>query len=343
MMRRMWEGPAPRPARRALLLGGAALPLLAAGCGVRLEEDAPPVPLVPTRTPLPAEDLLVPLTRECRTLADVAARTSGAVAAALVPLHHRQHTVLRTTLIRLGVPTEVVDGTGTTADDSPTPSPTASAASPTTTTSEPTTPTTTSTASPTATGPTEPPADLARAEGDSATRAATFSGADGDLHPTLAALHAQRFAAAVLLGEDEPVAPGDPVEDASVEELAAQTRGAVYFLEVVAARTSGATAKRARATLGRLEDLVAEQVAGGPGPTAALGHPLPFEVRSPDDATRLARESLGTLRAGYGPRLDPLLRAGGDAGWTAASRWLGTVEAECHRWGLALQPFPSLS
>jgi hypothetical protein len=343
MMPRMRQGPAPRPARRALLGGVLALPVLATGCGVRLEEDAPRVPLVPTRTPLLAEDRLVLLTTECATLAALASDTSGRTAADLVPVHERQHTVLRTSLVRMGVPLEVVDG-----PEPSTPSATpATSSSPAPSTTPPTTgtgtPTASPPASPTATGPTGDPGDLARAEGDSAGGAAACSAASEELWPTLAALHAQRFAATVLLGGDAPVGPGDPVSAPPVEELAAETQGAVYFLQVVAARTSGADGKRARATLGRLEKLLAEQVDGGPRPTGALGHPLPFDVGSPSDAARLARETLGTLRAGYGPRLDALVRADGDAGWTAATRWLGTVEAECHRWGLALQPFPGLS
>ncbi len=70
--------------------------------------------------------------------------------------------------------------------------------------------------------------------------------------------------------------------------------------------------------------------------------PLPFEVRTARDATRLARQALAGLRGAHGSRLAGLREEHGDDGWTAATRWLGTVEAECHRWRLPLEPFPGL-
>ena len=110
MMRRMEEGGARNPRRRALVLGALAAPVLLAGCGVRLEDDAPPLPLIPSREPLAGEDELTALTRACVALAELAQATPGATATALVPAHRRQHTVLRTTLVRRGVPVEAVDG-----------------------------------------------------------------------------------------------------------------------------------------------------------------------------------------------------------------------------------------
>ena len=55
------QGVTRRTARRRRA-GALALP--AAGCGIRLEDDAPRVPLVPARTPVPAEAELVALTRD---------------------------------------------------------------------------------------------------------------------------------------------------------------------------------------------------------------------------------------------------------------------------------------
>ncbi len=309
MMPRMGEGSAPRHPRRTLLAAAVTLPLVG-GCGVRLEEGAPPVPLVPTRTPLPGEDLLVALTRECVALAEEATRTPGEVAGALVPVHRRQHTVLRTTLVRLGVPVEVVDGTPP-------------ASSP-------------------GTRATSAAATLGRAEASSAARAPSFALAPENLRPTLAALHAQRYAAAVLLTGEAAGPPARPLGGDVVTQLAAQTAGAIYFLEVVAARTSGSVRTRASRTLEALGTLLDEQLAGGAQAPEALGHPLPFPVRTRADATRLARESLGTLRAAYGPRLDSLLGSRPTAGWAATTRWLGAVEAQCHRWSLPLEPFPGL-
>lgn len=50
--------PGPRVPRRALLLG-AGLGLVVSGCGIRLEDDAPDIPLVPHRTPVPGEAALL--------------------------------------------------------------------------------------------------------------------------------------------------------------------------------------------------------------------------------------------------------------------------------------------
>jgi hypothetical protein len=337
MMPRMRVGGSASPSRRALLVGAlGALPALG-GCGIRLEDDAPRVPLVPTREPLPGEALLTALTRECAHLADLAGTATGDLATDLAPLHRRQHTVLRTTLVRLGVPAAVVDapvpaGTGT--PSAPPSGAATTSGSPSSSVSASATP---------SSSPEEVLALLGTEEGRSASLATRFTTVEAELHVTVAALHAQRFAAAVLLTGSEPEVPPEPVEAEVVEELAARTAGAVYLLEVVAARTGGRTRKRARATLGSLRTVLAEQVAGGSAPPAALGHPLPFPVRSTADANRLAQEALEALRAALGARLDLLLDPLGAPGWSAATRWLGTVETECHRWGLDLQPFPGLT
>ncbi len=89
------------------LLGAAVLP--ASACGIRLEDDAPRVPLVPTRTPVPVEAALVALTRDTVALATASAALEGDLAADLAALHRRQHTVLRTTLLRRQVPAADLD------------------------------------------------------------------------------------------------------------------------------------------------------------------------------------------------------------------------------------------
>jgi hypothetical protein len=323
MMPRMREGGAPGPRRRALLAGALAAPALLAGCGVRLEDDAPPVPLVPTREPIPDEDVLTALTRACAELADAATTVPGATAAALVPVHRRQHTVLRTTLVRLGVPVEEVDAAPSSA-----PTTTGLTASPSAGASPP--------------GAVAARTDLGRAEGAAAEGVGAFTGVDEELRDTVLSLHAQRFAAAVLLTRTAPEVVGGPVASDVVDELADLTAGARYLVQVVAARSTGRARTRATTTLTALERLLADQAAAGEPREEPLGIPLPFEVRTPADATRLARQALGELRTAYGARLAALRELGGD-GWAAATRWLGAVEAECHRWGLPLEPFPGLS
>lgn len=315
----MTEGARRRVPRRTVVVGLAAAVLPVAGCGIRLEDDAPRVPLVPTRTPLPAEDELVALTRGTADLAELAATVPGGLAADLTGIHRRQLTVLRTTLLGAGVPATTLDAG---------PSPTASASSPA--------------ASPPA-APSASPAQLARAEGASAAAAASFAGVDPDLRATVAALHAQRFAAAELLSGRAPTVPGAAVGGEPVRALAERTAAAAYFLEVVAARSSGGQRSRADTTLAALRDVLADQVAGGSRPEVPLGHPLPFAVDDAAGAARLARQALTTLRAGYGEQLSPVVASGGGAGLAALTRWLGTVEVQAHRWGVDLAPFPGLT
>ena len=315
----MTEGTRPGVPRRTLVAGLFAAVLPAAGCGIRLEDDAPRIPLVPTRTPVPAEAELVALTRDTAALAALAATVPGALAADLATLHQRQHTVLRSTLLADGVPAADLDATAS-------PSPTASA---------------TGSAPPTAAPAGR--AALAAAEGASAAAAAGFAGVEADLRATIAALHAQRYAAASLLSGHPPTVPSDPVGGDRVGTLATSTAGAVYLLEVVSARSSGGQRARSDTTLAALRALLADQLAGGATADESLGHPLPFPVGDAAAAARLARQSLTTLRAGYGDHLGPIVASGGGPGLAALTRWLGAVEVEAHRWGVALEPFPGLT
>ncbi len=311
----MTEGTRPGVPRRTLVAGLFAAVLPAAGCGIRLEDDAPRIPLVPTRTPVPAEAELVALTRDTAALAALAVPVPGALAADLATLHQRQHTVLRSTLLADGVPAADLDATAS-------PSPTGSAP------------------------PTATPAGraaLAAAEGSSAAAAAGFAGVEADLRATIAALHAQRYAAASLLSGHPPTVPSDPVGGDRVGTLATSTAGAVYLLEVVSARSSGGQRARSDTTLAALRALLADQLAGGATADESLGHPLPFPVGDAAAAARLARQSLTTLRAGYGDHLGPIVASDGGPGLAALTRWLGAVEVEAHRWGVALEPFPGLT
>ncbi|WP_299441890.1 DUF4439 domain-containing protein [uncultured Phycicoccus sp.] len=301
--------PSPPPGRRTLLRATFAGGVLAlGGCGIRLEDDAPALPLLPTRTPVPGEDLLTALTRECSRLADLASALPGSLATDLATLHRRQHTVLRTTLLREQVPAALLDG--------PAATPTGAA----------------------------PDADaLAALEAASARGAAGFAEVSAGLLAPVAAVHAQRYAAAWLLAgtaPDTPVAvvPGEPALD-----VAAALAGAVYLLEVAAARSSGTQRTRATTSRDRLRALRAEVLTGEDPQPPALGYSLPFPVRSAADARRLARETVSTLRDGLGAQLDPVLAEAGADGLSAVTRWLGTVEVEARRWGLPLAPFPGLA
>jgi len=309
----MTEGSRPGVPRRTAVAGVVAAVLSASGCGIRLEDDAPRLPLLPTRTPVPAEPELVALTRDTAALAALAATVPGALAADLATLHRRQYTVLRTTLLTGGVPATALDEPPAA---SPSPSPT--------------------------TPPAARRAALAAAEGASAASAAAFAGVADDLRPTIAALHAQRYAAATLLAGRPPKVPQAPIGGERVGALATLTASAVYFQEVVSARSTGAQRARSDTTLTALRGLLADQLAGGARADSALGHPLPFPVRDAASAARLARESLLTLRAGYGEQLGPVVASDGGPRLAALTRWQGSDEVEAHRWGTALEPFPGL-
>ncbi len=306
-----------RPGRRLFLAGAGAVVLAPlSGCGIRLEDDAPRVPFVPARTPVPAEDLLTALTRDCARLADLAAAAGGPLAAELSSLHARQHTVLRTTLLRRGVPAAALDPS---ADPtrSPTPSPDAS------------------------TGDTGAP--LAAAEAAAASGAARFAGVDAALRGPVAAVHAQRFAAATLLTGSAPPVPDGSVTGATVDDLTTATDAAVYLTEVGTARSGGARRARGTTTLAALRALRADLASGGDAPPPVLGVPLPFPVRTGAEVDRLVTETLTTLRATVGASLAPLLADDTADGLSAVTRWLGAVEVEAHRWGLPLAPFPGLT
>ena len=74
-----------------------------------------------------------------------------------------------------------------------------------------------------------------------------------------------------------------------------------------------------------------------------LGRPLPFPVRTPADAARLASTAVTALRVEHGRALGGLVGGHGADGAAAATRWLGAVEVQCHGWGVPLEPFPGLA
>jgi hypothetical protein len=75
----MTQGSRPGVPRRIVVAGVVSAVLSTTGCGIRLEDDAPRLPLLPTRTPVPAEAELVALTRATAALAALAATVPGAL------------------------------------------------------------------------------------------------------------------------------------------------------------------------------------------------------------------------------------------------------------------------
>lgn len=334
---RMPCGPSRRSVLAVLGLGAAGVAL--SGCGIRLEDDAPRVPLVPTREPVPGEAFLIGLWLGSQDLSAQATSLGGpgtGLPARLALLHRAQAEVLRTLLRSEGVPDSVVDDARERHTSTPSTTSSPSAASPT----SGATPGRSSTGAPTS--PSRSTLAAAEAAALSPESFAALKALDAKAVVTPAAALAQRAAAATLLGK----LPAWPAQEDVPADLAAAaleaTRAAVYGFEVVAAQSAGAQRAQATATLATLRARVArlEQPAGDKAPPASLGYPLPFPVTTPGAAKRLALHVLEGLRASHAAATG---RAARDAtGLAATVQWLAEAEGLCHRWGMALQPFPGL-
>jgi hypothetical protein len=320
------SGMPPCPSRRAALgLGvGAVAAVTLGACGIRLEDDAPHVPLIPTRKPIAGESFLVGLWHECGTLAEAAAALGGAPKAlpsVLAGLHRDQSQVLREELRRLAVPDKVLDR----------PSPTTTAPGPSATTSGPTS--------------TTGPQSLAALEGAAVGGAAfrSLARAVTPAVPLYGAALAQRAAAATLLGGT--VAWSDPAWDSP--SLAASflesTRAATYGFQVVTAQSpTGAQQTVAASTLAALQAraLTQESLAGDAAGPPPLAYPLPFTVTTPAAARRLAVHLLTELRSAVARQLGSAGASDGPLG--SLVQWLAETEVLASRWGIPLEPFPGL-
>ncbi len=337
----------PCPTRRGVLTAGVGLALGSvaamslAACGIRLEDDAPRVPLIPTRAPISGEAFLIALWRHSDDLAERATSLGGpatGLPARLAGLHRRQVAVLQSELLRLGVPQKVLDD-ATAPSTTPTPGATTSTA-PTTGAS------TTGPATGSGTSPVLGPKALAAQEASDLgpTAIASLARVPSSAVPLVGSVLAQRAAATILLG-----APATwPEPTWSAPSLAASylesTRAAVYAFEVVAAQSpTGAQRTLALATLATLQSRESEQesLAGASAGPAALGYPLPFAVTTPAAARRLAARVLTDLRASVARDLGS---TSGDLGPLGALvQWLADTEVLGSRWGVQLAAFPGLS
>lgn len=296
------------------VLGTAALVL--SGCGVRLEDDAPPLPLIPTREPIPAEETLLWLLEDCRHLAGGDGPHTD--------LYAEQVSVLRSALFRAGVPIDTLD------EVLAPPEPSAPVASPST-------PTTTA-----------PP--LAPTAGPEAAlrRIDDLSRCGPGIFPVVMSLLAQRWATVTLSGGEVPVSAEvtDPAYVWTFPHLAVGfvelTHAAVYGFEIVAAQSVEETREAAVATLASLRGLRRDQVvrADGAAPDPALGYPLPFPVDSGESALRLATHVAAGLTDGYGGLLTTVTGAAQEDTARDVVGWLGTAAAHGAGWGAPLGAFP---
>jgi hypothetical protein len=341
------------PTRRSVLgvlgLAVAAVPL--AACGIRLEDDAPRLPLIPTREPVPGEAFLLGLWLGSIDLAEEAAALGGAASALparLAALHREQADVFRTLLRTAGVPDAAVSDAeqrhATAAPSSSSAPPSSSAASSSPASGGSATSRAPTTTAPTATSTAPSRSTLAAAELAvlSAESFAALGALGAETVTTSAAALAQRATAATLLGQ----APTWPTQEAVSPTLAAAaleaTRAAVYGLEVVAAQSSDAQRRLATTTLGTLRARASrlQSLAGDSAGPPPLGYPLPFAATGAASARRLAQHVLSGLRAAHAAAA--ATPAGDPSGLAATVQWLTEAEGLCHRWGLPLKPFPGL-
>ncbi len=342
----------PCPSRRGVLTWGfgAVAAMSLAACGIRLEDDAPRIPLIPTRQPIPGESFLLALWRHSDDLAERATSLGGpanGVPARVAALHRRQVTVLESELLRLGVPRKVLDAaaagpsaTGTATGTATGPTGTGTATGGSATPSEGSTGAATS--APSVNGPKGLAADEASDLGPTAV--ASLATVPSSAIPLVGSVLAQRAAAATLLG-----APATwPEPSWSAPSLAAtyldSTRAAVYAFEVVAAQSpTGAQHTLALATLAALESRAQDQesLAGASAGPPDLGYPLPFPVTTAGSARKLAAQVLTELRASVARDMGS---TGGDVGPLGALvQWLADTEVLASQWGVKLSAFPGLT
>ncbi len=287
-----------------------------AGCGVRLDLTPEPAP-TPTRRPAPDEPYLLAVIADLRDVIASERRLvdegrAGKVATALVPLHERQLAVLVGRLTNDGVPTSVITA-GPTGGGTTPPGPGTEAAT--------------------------TPAQLASRLADlSAADWADLAAASAATRDLVAAAYGMRLAGAALLGGPVPV-PDTPSPRRAA--LVARTAPLVYAFEVVAAQTTGQERDRALGTLSALRRLLVDVTrpqGGGPDlPDVPGGWALPFPVTTPEDAGRLATQ---TLSAAVDAATDVVGPAPTGPTLEDVGRWSARVQSLATAWGVPLLAFP---
>lgn len=309
--------------------GAAVLAAVSSACDVRLEDDAPELPLL-RRASIPDEALLIATFHEVTALAQMVGRIPSPPAqlTGLAALHATQAQVLHGRLSAGGVPDHVIAESGSSSDPtggsgttgSTTPGPAVSAPPPATI------------------------AALASAEGTAVTAAAlgAVAAATAANRTVLTSIAAQRGAAAEALGSSLAWPAADPLPSAGARSMLEATRSVAFAFQVIAAQTSGAVRDAAQATrteLARREDTLLA-MAGTGTPPASLGYVLPFPVTTPDAAQKLATTTLTALVAAG---LGPLATLGtGPAALTELVRQQVQAQRLGRGWGVVAAPFPGM-
>lgn len=314
------------PRRSLLLLGAAAASTALTGCSIRLEQDAPPIPGIPTQGPVADQALLLSTLSGLRQLVQVAQR-AGQIrwAPRLATLHRAQLTHLTQIIAALGIAVPSEPAATPPAVSSPTGTSTAGSR--------------TSTAALAATSATLAGVELA---GLSASAIGAVARGDDTNLPMLGALLATRGAAAAVLGRPTAwTGDGGPSAPVAVALLNA-VRPAVYGLEVVAAKTPLKDRATVRATLTPLYGARAqlEAVAGSQAPADQLSYALPVQVTDAASGRRLAQQLLGRVVTTAASQVPATHHQPGEL--TALLRLWSGATAESWRWGVTPTPFPGL-
>lgn len=288
------------PTRRTLLLAGLALPL--AGCGIRLERDAPEILGIPTLPP-PADSTVMQdtVTRLRQVAGALAGQDPAAWTAPLRALHtdqaDRLTRIAASAGIEISAPATSSSSTSTSSPQTGTAAPTTS---PTTVTTDPA-PTSTSastsggsTASSGATASTVTvhPASTTETAAFTANAVAAAAAATGEHRPALLATLAGHRCGARLLGAtDLPVSVGLP--SASAAAVLEPVRLAVYVAETLIAKT----AAKDRTELSTLLSLLtAERMRlGTEAGTAAKPEQLSYALPSGTDDPAHTRTTMARL------------------------------------------------
>lgn len=318
------------PARRVVLAAAITGPLALAlaACDIRLQDDAPPLPLL-ERKSIPDEAALVRAVQATAALAQEAGRVSNPTAAVtrLGALHLRQSAVLRSRLTTAGVPNHVIDEPAPTSTGSPTarasgPTPTPAVSAPAAATQQ----------------------SLATNEAATATAAlADLTSVSTANREILVSVAAACGAASEELGTPMTWSGGNPLPAAAAVDLLADTRSAAWAFQVVAAQTSADTRSAALSAYQSLAARAAElsMMAGSAAPEPPLGYALPFPVTSAEAAARLATEVTARL---VDTSLGPLaLVAQGSSALATLVRLQVAAVSLARGWGVSPGPFPGMT
>lgn len=197
--------------------------------------------------------------------------------------------------------------------------------------------------------PSHPPSS-ATSQPSAAARELAAYGVVGDLvgvamtlRPTIGALLTQRCTAARLLGTPPTMAESVSELDGSfLDQPVQRLDAAVFWLEVVAARSRDAQRSRALATRDALSALLAEWADAAPGYRPQLGYPLPRSVSSAGEAARLAQSTLRDLLATWGAALPAATSERSGPALRRLPVAMSLIEVQAYRWGAPLTAFPGL-